>query len=109
MIQRIPNTPGLPYYDFDIELDSVEYRLEFMFNGRDESWYMSIYSSDDLPMRVGIKVVNNWVLTRTWKNENKMPGEIVSILNGRYLDSSALRGLESLGRTALLNYISEES
>ena len=104
MISRIPNTPDVPYYDFEVELDGVEFKLEFRFNNRDLSWYLTVYDIEGEPLRAGLRIVNDWIITRLWKDESSPLGEIVSITQG---DQSGVASLSELGRTVLLNYIDE--
>ena len=101
-IERIPADSSAPYYEIEIELDGVEFKLEFSFNDRDDAWYMTISSTDDTLLRAGIRIVNEWVLLRLWAEATRPEGEIVSVNQGEVLDPPTL---EQLGEEVVLTYL----
>ncbi len=104
-IERIPNSTTLAYYEIELVLDDVEFKLTFKFNDRDDSWYMTIRDPDDVLLRAGIRVVNEWALLRLWAEATRPDGEIVSVNQG---DIDTLPGLDQLGAEVLLNYLDED-
>lgn len=101
-IDRLPTSTTLPYYEFEIELDGVEFKLEFRFNDRDSSWYMTIKDTDDVVLRAGIRVVLEWALLRLWAEATRPEGEIVSVNQGEVL---APPTLNQLGAEVVLTYL----
>jgi hypothetical protein len=103
-ITRIPTSITDANYEFTISLDNVEYKLSFRFNSRDEAWYLTILTPDDIVLRAGIKVVNEWVLTRLWVAVNRPAGDLVTVNQGELLNPPLL---DELGTKALLDYLDE--
>ncbi len=101
-IERLPVDSTAPYYEIEVEMDGVEFRLEFSFNNRDGAWYMTIRSSDETMLRAGIKIVNEWVLLRLWAEATRPAGEIVSVNQGEVLQPPTLK---QLGEEVLLDYL----
>ncbi len=57
----------IPFKDFpsfiqNITLDNTVLNFKFIWNGRDEAWYMDISDSVNDPILSGIKIVNSWEL-----------------------------------------------
>ena len=75
-ITELPLEVDVPYYEFSVELDDVEFKLEFRYNDRDDSWYLTIRDSDDALLRAGIRVVNDWYLLRLWNDGNEPDGSL---------------------------------
>lgn len=103
-VEQIPNSVDVPYYEFEIDLDGVEFKLQFQYNDRDDAWYLSVLDTDDTMLRAGIKVVNSWSLLRLWASESAPAGDIVSVSQG---DLSAPPTLNQLGAEVLLQYLDE--
>lgn len=101
-IDRLPTSTTLPYYEFEVELDGVEFKLEFRFNDRDDAWYMSILDSEDTLLRAGLRVVNSWLLLRLWAEATRPDGEIASVNQGQVL---APPTLNQLGAEVVLTYL----
>lgn len=104
-IERIPNSTTLAYYEVEVTLDDVEFKLTFKFNTRDDSWYTTIRSPDDVLLRAGIRIVNKWVLLRLWAEATRPDGDIVSVDQG---DINTVPGLDQLGAEVLLDYLDED-
>ncbi len=101
-IERLPTSTVLAFYEFEIELDGVEFRLEFRFIERDDSWSMTIRDTDDVILRAGLKVVLSWDMLRLWAEATRPEGEIISVNQGNVL---APPTLNQLGKEVLLNYL----
>lgn len=104
-ISILPLTPKLPYYDFDVELDEVLFRLEFRFNGRDDAWYMKVSDLENRILRCGIKILDEWPLLRRWGTVEAPAGEIVAVNQG---STSGPPTLEELASDVLLHYLDAE-
>jgi len=101
-IDRLPLTIDVPFYDFEVELDGVEFKLEFRYNDRDNSWYMTVLDTDDTILRAGIRVVTEWSLLRLWQEASRPAGNIISINQGVVTEPPTLN---QLGVDVLLNYV----
>ena len=104
-ITRLPLTPKLPFYEFDVELDDTVFRLEFRFNGRDDAWYMKISDTEDNILRSGIKIVNRRSLLKGWVTNEAPLGAITSITT---VNLDRPPNLEELDRDTLLHYVDAE-
>jgi hypothetical protein len=101
-IDRLPLTLDVPYYEFEVELDGVEFKMEFRFNARDDAWFMTLLDTEDTVLRAGIKIVNEWSLLRLWRDATRPAGEIVSINQGNVTEPPTL---DQLGSDVLLEYL----
>lgn len=103
-IEQIPTSTQVPYYVQEVELDGVEFKLQFQYVDRDDAWYMTVLDADDVLLRAGIKVVLSWSLLRLWASVDSPAGEIVSVNQGAI---SAPPTLNQLGAEVLLTYLDE--
>lgn len=101
-ISRIPTSTVNENYEFIISLDNVEFKLAFHFNSRDSAWYLTIKTLDDVVLRAGLRVVNEWALLRLWVGENRPAGEMVTVNQGE-LDRPPLAN--QLGAEVVLDYL----
>jgi len=101
-IDLIPTSTTLPYYEFEVELDGVEFKLEFRYNDRDSSWYMTVLDSQDALLRAGIRVVLNWSLLRLWADVTAPDGALQTVNEGKVLLPPTLN---QLGAEVLLTYL----
>lgn len=51
------NTPKTPYTDFTTTLSGTTYQLNLRWNGRAESWYLDIATSNGVVIRKGAKLL----------------------------------------------------
>ena len=75
----LPTRSDLPHFDFFTELDGTKYGLEFKWNEREESWYMSILDSEGTAILSGRKVVVNWPLFSRFAVAGLPPGNIIAL------------------------------
>lgn len=101
-IDRLPTSLTLAYYEFEIELDDIEFRLEFRYNNRDDAWYLTILDTDGVILRAGLRVVNEWNLIRLWVDDAAPDGEIITVNQGKVL---APPTLNQLGSEVVLAYL----
>lgn len=50
-------------YKMQVTLSDTIYILDFEWNALNEYWVLGIYSSDEVAIVTGLKIVNNWDLT----------------------------------------------
>ena len=101
-IQRIPNTPELLSYQFEVELDDDLFSLSFSFNVRDRHWYLDVYDRDKKPIRNSIKIVDSWDIFRIWKQPDRPRGTVYSLIQGMP-DNPEDRN--KLGKYLILDYL----
>lgn len=67
-----------------ITLTDVIFNLRFKWNALNKYWVMSIYSRNDEPILLGVKVVVNWNLTGQFVTVGIPTGDIVcqNVLGG---------------------------
>lgn len=53
---------SFPSFIENITLDDIVLNFKFIWNGRDNAWYMDISDSINDPILQGIKVINGWEL-----------------------------------------------
>ena len=97
----LPTSTTLPFYNFEVELDGVTFKLEFKFNVRGDTWYMTILDPNDNILRAGLRVVNEYTILRLWQEATRPDGEIIAIpLGGQTTPAT----LEQLGEDVILTY-----
>ena len=101
-VSSLPLATGLANYRFSVDLDGSDFRFHFIYNSRDESWYMTILDGNDNPLRSGIRVVSEWALIRLWRSLDAPLGEIISLSLG---ENDEPPDLDQLGVETLLTYI----
>lgn len=71
-------------WEAQITLSQVIFNLRFKWNALNEYWVMSIYSRNDEPILLGVKVVVNWNLTGQFVTVGMPDGDIVcqNVLGG---------------------------
>lgn len=60
-----------------INLDDIQYNLNFRWNALNEYWVMDVSSANDVPIVFGVKVVANYNLLNQYSMDGKPPGDIV--------------------------------
>jgi hypothetical protein len=79
-IVSIPTSEGAAYYSQRVRLDGRDYNLRFAWNEREGRWYLSIFTDEDVPLILGIKIVTNWPLLRYYRSDPRVPpGEIMAM------------------------------
>ena len=62
----IPTTADFPHFRQVVSLNGVTYRLEFVYNGRDASWCMSVYAAGGDVLVSGVRVRADYPLMRQY-------------------------------------------
>jgi hypothetical protein len=57
MPQLLPLIPSEPSYRISTVLDGTTYVIDARWNGRDDAWYLDLYTDGDVLVRAGMKVV----------------------------------------------------
>lgn len=75
---EIPLRSDLPHFTVVVELDGNNYRLEFRWNTRDQSWYMHQYDADEVLIQGSLKCVIGWPIgVLTCADPRKPPGFLI--------------------------------
>lgn len=53
---------NLPWFSYEIVVDTETYVFEYRYSERAESWYLDIFDVDQTPVRTGIRIVTGWQL-----------------------------------------------
>lgn len=74
----------VPFKDFpsfisNITLDNIVLNFKFLWNGRDEAWYMDILDSVNSPILQGIKIVNGWELIARFTDTRLPQGALIIV------------------------------
>ena len=70
---------NLPNWQQEITLGQETYLLNFRWNSLNSFWVMDIYTRNQEPIILGIKVVVNYDITSHYIRENLFPGSILVI------------------------------
>jgi hypothetical protein len=106
MPTQIPLEPSIANYRIGVTIEDTQYLLDIRWNGREEKWYMDIYTEDETPIQHGIALVLGSVLGRTSTDPNFPAGAfVVSDLSNAGIDAT----FEDLGdRIVVYHYTEEE-
>lgn len=81
LIIDIPLSEGapLPYFDFQVPLESVTYTLQMRWNTRASRWYMDVLNEQaDTVLIAGLKLVASWPLA-AYITGRQPPGAFVVV------------------------------
>ena len=78
MAQIIPTSTELSDYRQVTSLDGRDYVLRFLYNTREDRWYLTISDQDEDPIVSGIKVVAEIDLLKRVTDERRPPGILVA-------------------------------
>lgn len=101
-IRQISVPEGLSDWTQRTLLDGREYVLRFVWNTREERWYMTISDQDEVVIAAGIKVVADWPLNRLLTSDAAPPGRLIAVDTS---GSGEAPGLTDLGQRVLLAYV----
>lgn len=73
----IPTTPDFADYVEVVSLGGTTFRLRFVFNSRDESWYMTILGAGGEELVAGIRVRTEWPINRQYVGEDLPQGVVI--------------------------------
>lgn len=102
MAFELPTRTDLARYAFDVELDESTFTLSFEWNDRDAGWYMSILTSEGVPLLSGRRIVVGYPLISIHRDPRLPAGTLVAI------DTSSKGedpGLADLGDRVKLLYV----
>jgi len=101
----LPLPTGNPYFSVDVELDTLNYVLEFAWNERASAWFVSMTTSGGDVIFSGRKLVLDWPL---WFRvvDNRLPGGILLATDTSGVGLEA--GVNDLGARVEVAYVTAE-
>jgi hypothetical protein len=97
----IPTRTDLARYSMRVELRKVKYLLDFDWNDRDQSWYLSVSTDAEVPLLTGIKIVVGFPLINRFRDERLPVGDLSAIdTSGKGIDPA----FADLGGRVLLTF-----
>jgi hypothetical protein len=106
VILTIP-TSSDPSYFQTTTLEGSTYGLQFDFNQRCSSWYMSIADASGVDIYNGVKLITGFLLLRRCKDPRKPPGDFFVVSGTSDQSPPAQTDLVAGGRCSLL-YITSD-
>lgn len=100
----IPCRSDLTHYDMHLVLDNTNYVLEFQWNFRESSWYMSVLTETGDYIQSNIKIVVEFSLGARTVDNRWPPGRFVALDTASTLTNP---GQTDLGDRVQLIYFSE--
>ncbi len=99
---EIPVRSDLPSYEMQIELEGKTYTLRFTYNARISRWFMDIKDASGVDVRVGIKVLAGWRLTKQYVADALPPGDFFVLDTG---NEEEIPKLDDFGIRKIMNYL----
>jgi hypothetical protein len=66
-----------------MRLDGRDFHLHFLWNMREQRWYLDIFDTDSVPLAVGLKLISNQPLLRFYQWDPRLPpGELLAYAQG---------------------------
>lgn len=88
-------------FRYRVTLDDEIYELRFLYNRREEAWYLDVLDVEGLPLRMGLKLVVSWVIMSRLADPRGWPGDFILIdTTGEDVDPV----LEDLGARVQVQY-----
>ena len=75
----VPTQADVPWYRQRTTLDGRDYVMSLRWNERNGNWYMDLHDQDDVPLAVGVKLVANNPLMRSYIDERLPPGMLMVV------------------------------
>jgi len=73
---EIPTSPDAPFYSQTSQLEGVDYGFLFVYNQRENAYYLSIEDTAGNPLVKGIKLVCNTFLLDPFLSPSLPPGKL---------------------------------
>lgn len=76
---QLTNAAALGAFTLTVDLDGVDFQLQFQFNSREGFWYFDLLDTTQTILRSGVKVVSNYPILRLYRDvESRPAGELMS-------------------------------
>ena len=100
----IPTSSGEdaePNYTLEVELDGVLFRLELLFNSRQQTWFMNLLDANGTMLRAGLPLLSGWPPLIRMSQISRPDGQIMAVAVAGDIDAA---DLQQLGLDVLLTY-----
>jgi hypothetical protein len=97
----VPTQLGFSAFTININLDEVTYNLLFIWNSREEEWYMDILDVDNVALIRSVKLVLNYDLLETYDAIEGLPAGVFIFIQA---SPDAVMSSENFGTDFLLTY-----
>lgn len=102
-MQIIPVPSGVAFFRQRVQLEGVDFYLDFAWNGRAGTWALGLLDGDENVLVTGMTGVSNRPLLRRYRHKLGMPaGEIVFLDPTGTIDAA---NFEQLGKEVSLVYV----
>lgn len=71
--------PDIAFASRDVTLNGRNYTLTFRYNERDARWRMDIYDQQEVLLKAGISIVEDFNLTETYSILDQMEGFLFTV------------------------------
>lgn len=101
--------PSTPWSTQSVVLDEVVYILEYQWSNREDTWYLSIYNSEELPLVQGIRLIPWTGLLSQHPQANLPSGDLVLYdVQSQPFQGSVYPTFENLQSRFQMNYFTKE-
>lgn len=105
-ILQIPTSPDAPFYSQVSQLEGVDYGLVFVYDQRENCYYLSIEDVAGNPIVKGVKLVCNVSLIGHFSIESLPPG-VLFVLSSDVFNQTP-PGIDELGSRCQLMYATSD-
>lgn len=81
MIWRIHTLPDSAFWRQRTALDGKDYLLDFAWNGRVKTWFLSLFDADEVALVESIALVSNRPLLRRFRCDGRVPQGELAVLD----------------------------
>ena len=100
-LKIVPVTSNNFVYEFRTALDNVVYSISIRYNSRSNRWTMDVKDTDDIPLVMGIPLLQGTDLIDRFKDRRLPAGHFIM---QSLEDETREAGREDLGENSLLLY-----
>jgi hypothetical protein len=100
----VPTSSGedvFPNYQLEVELDGVSFKLDLVFNSRQQTWFFNLLDANAVILRAGIPIVTGFPLLARMVQQSRPVGTLMAVAVAGDIDAATL---EQLGLDVLLTY-----
>ena len=105
-ILQIPTSPDTPFYSQTSQLEGVDYGFVFVYNQRENTYYLSIETVAGEPLVKGVKLVCNIPLLAPFTSDQLPPGVLFVVSSDSANNSPP--GIGELGARCQLMYATSD-
>lgn len=100
----IPTQLGISAFDISLSLDNVTFNLRFIWNSRENEWYMDIRDVDNISLILAVKLVFDYNMLAAYESIEGLPLGIFVFIQS---SPDAVKTSENFGTDFLLTYFDQ--